>query len=283
MSRPLHSGTVTTNMVQSDSDGAQKTINAVLSIRVDKHDDAPAYVQIAEAIKTMLRDGSIPAGAAMPPERVLAQRFGVSRMTMRQANDLLERDGLIERQPGRGTFAVQNRIIKQEQETRSFSEEIRSRGGVPSSRLVSFRSIPATKAIADYFGIAPGDLIYEIERVRLADGIPIALESVQIPSAICPHLERFNLVDHSLYQILEENYGIELARSEEEISAAQPNAQHKRLLQLPRNTAVLHVKRRTFTTDGRSLELAATTYRGDLYTARVNSTRQSKHKASSLH
>jgi GntR family transcriptional regulator len=270
-------------MVQSNSDGAPEQLSALLSIRVDKHDAAPAYMQIAEAIKTMLHDGSIPAGTAMPPERVLAQHFGVSRMTMRQANDLLERNGFIERQPGRGTFAIQNRIIKQEQETRSFSEEIRSRGGVPSSRLMSFRAVEAPKAIAEYFGIAAGDLVYEIQRVRLADGIPIALESVQIPAAMCPHLDRFNLVDHSLYQILEENYGIELARSEEEISAAQPNAQHRKLLELPRNTAVLHVKRRTFTTDGRPLELAVTTYRADLYTARVNSTRPTKHKASSLH
>jgi GntR family transcriptional regulator len=270
-------------MVQSNSGDTPEQVNAVLSIRVDKHDSAPAYVQIAEAIKAMLRDGSIPAGSAMPPERVLAQRFGVSRMTMRQANDLLERNGLIERQPGRGTFAAQNRIIKQEQETRSFSEEIRTRGGVPSSRLVAFRALESTKTLAEYFGIPPGDLIYEIQRVRQADGIPIAIECVQIPAAMCPHLDRFNLVDHSLYQILEENYGIELARSEEEISAAQATAQHKKLLQLPRNTAVLHIKRRTFTTDGRPLEVAATTYRGDLYTARVNSTRQTKHKAGSLH
>src|SRR2546423_2800043 len=129
MSRPQFRGIVIHYMVQSSSDQAQEPINALLSIRVDKQDPSPVYVQIAEAIKAMLRNGTIPAGTAMPPERVLAQRFGISRMTMRQANDLLERDGLIERQPGRGTFAVQNRIIKQEQETRGFSEEIRSRGG----------------------------------------------------------------------------------------------------------------------------------------------------------
>jgi GntR family transcriptional regulator len=270
-------------MVQSKSSLRKKNPSPLLSIRVDKNDPAPAYMQIAEAMKSMLRDGTIPPGEAMPPERVLAQRFGVSRMTMRQANDFLEREGLIERHPGRGTFAVQNRIIKQEQETRSFSEEIRRRGGVPSSRLISFRSMGATKNVAEYFGIAPDDPIYEIQRVRLADGVPIALESVQVPAAMCPLLERFNLVDHSFYQILEENYGIELARSEEEISALQPNATQKKLLALPRNVAVLHVKRRTFTSDGRPLELAVTTYRGDLYTAQVNSTRQQKPKAPALH
>jgi GntR family transcriptional regulator len=252
----------------------------LLKVRINKQDPAPAYLQIAEAIKELLRSGKISPGTAMPAERAFAQLFRVSRMTMRQANDLLEREGLIDRQSGRGTFAVQNRIIKQEQETRGFSEEIRLRGGTPSSRLVSFKTIEATAATAAYLRVAPGDAMYDIQRVRLADDVPIALESVQIPASMCPHLERFNLVDHSLYRILEENYGIELARSEEEISAIQPSALHRKLLSLPRTAAVLLVRRRTFTRDERPLELATTAYRGDLYTAKVNSKRQPKSKSS---
>jgi GntR family transcriptional regulator len=252
------------------------------SIRINKQNPEPVYLQIAGALKELLHSGKIPPGTAMPAERVIAQLFRVSRMTMRQANDLLEREGLIDRQSGRGTFAVQNRIIKQEQETRGFSEEIRRRGGIPSSRLISFKTLKGPAATAEYFGVAPGDPLYEIQRVRLADNIPIALESVQIPSAMCPHLERFNLVDHSLYKILEENYGIELARSEEETSAIQPSALHRKLLNLPRKVAVLLVRRKTFTNDGRPFELATTAYRGDLYTAMVNSKRQPKQKSSSM-
>jgi GntR family transcriptional regulator len=257
-------------------------MSALSKIRIDKHDPGPVYLQIAGAIKELLRTGQIAAGTAMPPERVLAQQFGVSRMTMRQANDILERQGLIERHAGRGTFAVQNRIIKQEQETRSFSEEIRRRGGIPSSRLISFRTIEASPSAAELFAISTGEPLYEIERVRLADGVPIAFESVQIPARLCPHLERFNLVDHSLYEILEGNYGIELARSEEEISAIQPNRLHRKMLGLPRNIAVLQIKRNTFTSDGRPLELATTVYRGDLYTAIVKSTRPHRQKGHAL-
>lgn len=251
-------------------------------IQIDKNDPAPAYLQIALAIKGMLLSGRIAPGTAMPPERVLAQKFGVSRMTMRQANELIEREGLIERQPGRGTFAIQNRIVKQEQETRSFSEDIRQRGATPSSRLISFRAVEASASLAEYFGIPHRDQVYEIQRVRLADDVPIALEAIQLAASMCPHLERFNLVDHSLYQIMEENYGIELARAEEEISAVQPNAVQRKLLKLPRKAAVLLVKRRTFISDGRPLEVATTAYRGDLYTAKVNSTRPHRQKISLL-
>jgi GntR family transcriptional regulator len=256
--------------------------NPLSKIRIDKQDSEPAYLQIAGAIKELLRSGKIPPGTVMPAERVLAQLFRVSRMTMRQANDVLEREGFIDRQTGRGTFATQNRIIKQEQETRGFSEEIRRRGGTPSSRLISFKTIQATAATAEYFCVAPGAPMYDVQRVRLANDVPIAFEAVQIPVSMCPYLERFNLVDHSLYRILEENYGIELARSEEEISAIQPTTLHRRLLNLPRKAAVLLIRRRTFTSDGRPLELATTAYRGDLYTAMVNSKRQQKQKSPAM-
>ena len=251
-------------------------------IHIDKAGAEPAYLQIADAIRHLLRTGAIAPGAGLPPEHVLARQFGVSRMTMRQANDVLEREGMIERQRGRGTFAAQHRLVKQEQETRSFSEEIRRRGGVPSSRLVSFKTVEASAALAPDFEIDPGDPLYVIERIRLADGIPMALESVQIPVCRCPNLERFNIVDHSLYQIFVENYGIELARSEEEISAIAPNKDHRTMLQLPRKAAVLLVKRRTFTNDGKLFELATDAYRGDLYVAMVQSTRNRKVKQSLL-
>lgn len=256
--------------------------DAWASISLNKESAEPIYLQIFATIKSLLQAGRIPPGSALPPEQILAKQFGVSRMTMRQANDLLEREGLIERQRGRGTFAVQNRLVKQEQETRSFSEEIRRRGSVPSSRLLSFKTQPANAASAADFGIAPGDALYLIERIRLADGVPIALESVQIPVQRCPNLERFNLIDHSLYQIFEEHYKIEIARSEEEISAIVPRKIHRKALQLKPNVAVLLVKRRTFTIDGRLFEIAADAYRGDLYVAKVQSVRSRKLKTSSV-
>jgi GntR family transcriptional regulator len=252
------------------------------NMSVDKASAEPIYLQIFGVIKSMLQAGRIAPGSPLPPEQILAKQFGVSRMTMRQANDLLEREGLIERQRGRGTFAVQNRLVKQEQETRSFSEEIRRRGSVPSSRLLSFKTQPASAAAATDFGIKPGDPLYVIERIRLSDGVPMALESVQIPAHRCPNLERFNLIDHSLYQIFEEHYRIEIARSEEEISAIVPKKIHRKALQLKANAAVLLVKRRTFTTDGRLFEVAADAYRGDLYVAKVQSVRSRKVKTSSV-
>jgi GntR family transcriptional regulator len=261
MSRPVMKTSATVNS------------DAFLRIRIDKSSPVPAYAQIGDALKNLLRTGAIPAGTPLPPERVLCENLGVSRMTLRQACDALERDGLIESHRGRGTFVAPRRIQKKQQEMRSFTEEIRSRGQTPSSRLLVFRSIKQSTTDRDFFGLPESELIYELERVRLADDVPIAIERIHIPEYLCPNLDRFNLASHSIYKILEENYGLTLAHCTEHISAAWPSKAHKQLLQTPPNGVVLVVNRRTYTNKETPIELATTTYRGDLFTAVVYSVR----------
>lgn len=247
----------------------------LFSIRIDKGSPIPAYAQIADAIKDLLTAGAIPAGSPFPPERVLCERYGVSRMTLRQAYGALEREVLIKSHRGRGTFVAPRRMQKKQQEMRSFTEEIRERGAVPSSRLVAFRSVKQGSWDRDFFGLPEREELYEVERVRFADESPIALELVHIPQRICPHLDRFDLASQSIYTILEEHYGLKLAHCSEQISAALPTRQQKQLLQIPSATAVLVVRRRTYSDTESPVELAITTYRGDLYTAVVHSIRGS--------
>ena len=241
-------------------------------IRVDKNSPVPVYAQITEGMKNLLQPGSIPAGTPLPPERVLCERLGVSRMTLRQACEALEREGLIESHRGRGTFVAPRRMTKKQQEMRSFTEEIRSRGQKPSSRLIVFRNVKQSAEDSEFFGLPGTESLYEIERLRLADDVPIALECIHIPEYLCPGLDRFNLVSHSIYKILEENYGLALAHCSEQISAATPTQKHKRLLQA--RGAVLVVNRRTYTNKETPVELATTAYRGDLYRAVVHSVRK---------
>jgi len=244
-----------------------------LRIRIDKSSPVPAYVQISDAIKKLLEPGTIPAGNPLPPERVLCEHLGVSRMTLRQACDALEREGYIESHRGRGTFVAPRRMQKKQQEMRSFTEEIRRRGMTPSSRLLMFRTIKPAGSDLDFFGLPESELIYELERVRLADDSPIAVERIHLPQYLCPNLDRFNLSSNSIYQILEENYGLKLAHCTEEISAANPSTAHRQLLRVPSRSAVLVVNRKTYSDKETPVELATTTYRGDLYTAIVYSVR----------
>jgi len=243
-------------------------------IRIDKSSSTPVYAQIADALRALLRSGAIPVATPLPPERTLCEQFGISRMTLRQAYDVIEREGLIESHRGRGTFVAPQRMRKEQQEMRSFTEEIRARGAVPSSRLLAFRHAKQASSDREFFGLPESALLYEIERVRLADGVPVAVELIHIPQYLAPNLDRFNFVSQSIYQILEENYGLELAHCTEHISAGRPTRKQKQLLQVPAGAAVLVVDRRTYSDKETPLELANTTYRGDLYTAVVHSVRR---------
>src|SRR2546429_390155 len=190
---------------------------------------------------------------------------------------------LMIRQPPRSTlfpyttlFRSPARLRKQQQELKSFSEEIRDRGGRPESRLISLERTLPGESVRDFFELGDQQKVYEIHRLRLKDGEPLALEFVRIPERLCPGLERFDIAKNSLYQILEESYGLRLENCIEEISAEAPTAKLRKLLALPKNAAVLVVNRKTFAEDGRAVELTRSTYRGDQYSAIVRSVRKKK-------
>jgi GntR family transcriptional regulator len=248
--------------------------NRLLNIEVDRNNPIPAYLQIAEGIQALLHAGVLSPGMLLSPERVLCEQFGVSRMTLRQAYDVLERQGQIECQRGRGTFVSAGRMRKQQQVMRSFTEEMVARGAQPSSRVLLFRVTRQNFASKEFFRLADQDSLYEIQRVRYSDAIPLALEHALIPCQMCPNLDRFNLATGSLYGILKEEYGVKLAYCTEEISALQPTRAQREYLALPRNAAILQVKRKTYARNDTPVELGTTAFRGDLHTSVVRSVRE---------
>ena len=244
------------------------------SLKIDSHSSLPVYIQIATALSKLVKDRTLPPGYPLPPERVLCDQFGVSRMTLRQAIGLLEREGLILSHRGRGTFVAHDLIRKQQQELRGFTEEILARGGVPESRLLSFELAPPPEEARLFFGLSQEDKVYEIKRIRLSDKVPLAFETVLLSQRLYPRLEQFDLARNSLYRILEESYNVRIEACVEEISARQPTAEHRKLLELPRNAAVLVIRRKTYTDLGQPLEFTSSAYRGDLYSAMVHSIRK---------
>jgi GntR family transcriptional regulator len=128
-------------------------------------------------------------------------------------------------------------------------------------------------ALRESLQLPEHEQVYEINRVRLKDGLPLTLEKVQIPRYLCPNLDQFNLATDSIYRILEEEFGVHLGRGIEEISALRPTRIQRQLLNLPRSAVILQVSRRTYTTNDTPLEVTTSAYRGDLYTAVVQSVR----------
>lgn len=250
---------------------AANSIEALVALRIDKKSPVPAYTQIVDSIRALVRD--LTPGAPFPPERVMCQQLGVSKMTLRHAYGLLERDGLIESHRGRGTFVAQPRMEKNLPEMRSFSEEMAARGKRASSRILRLQVKQPGSRTQQFFSLAEDQKVYEIQRLRLADNVPIAIETVELPERLVPNLHQFDLQAGSLYRILEESYGIRLVRCHEEISAARPDANQKVLLQLDRAVALLVIKRMSYAANDQPVELAVTVYCGDMYTAAIDAVR----------
>lgn len=253
-------------------------LKRLLTSVVDRSSALPMYVQIAASLRSAIQSGTLPPGSLLPSEKQLCDTFGVSRMTLRQAYDLLDREELVRSQRGRGTQVLPPRMRKEQQQMRSFTEEIRSRGGTPRSKIVRFEAVDPSPASRQSLQLPNGQRVHRIERIRYNGTTPLAIERVEIPCFLCPELAKFDLLGHSLYEILEREFKLRLDHCIETISASIPNREERELLELPKGVAILRIERKTLTVNETPAELAVTTYRGDMYQAIVRSIR-SPHKS----
>lgn len=199
----------------------------------------------------------------LPTERQLAERFGVSRMTVRQALNGLRDDNVLRSVRGVGTFVAQPRLSKAPALT-SFSEDLAARGYTPSTTLVAAEELAAQTHVAVDLGVPPGAQTYRIERLRLADGIPLCHEEVHLHAPRFPGLLEEDLT-LSLYGLLESKYGVRLQRAKQQVRAVNLGEVSAGLLDVEPSSAGLHVERISTDENGRIVERGQALCRGDLY------------------
>ncbi|MEV0581954.1 GntR family transcriptional regulator [Nonomuraea sp. NPDC050310] len=234
---------------------------------IDPDSPVPKYFQLREILLDLIESNELSIGAAIPSERELCQRFGLSRMTVRQAVDHLVSEGRLHRVPGKGTFVARPKIELALQLT-SFTDDMRARGMVPGSRDLDRRVVRASAHLAKELGIQPGDEVHFIERLRTADGEPLSIERAHIPVSLAPDLADHDLSDTSLYELLEKRYGIVMDAGELTIDGGIADPSDADLLKLDRGGAVLLLQRRSFS-GGVCAELGVSTYRADRYQLRT--------------
>ncbi|GIJ00309.1 GntR family transcriptional regulator [Sediminihabitans luteus] len=204
-------------------------------------------------------------GDAIPSERALTERFGVSRMTVRQAVDALVTEGVLERAQGRGTFVAPQRMDFELRLT-TFGEEMARRGMEPTTTVLAAQTVEATTEVATELEIAPGDDVHFLYRVRSADGAPMSIEQVWVPVALVPALFGDG-PPASVYEALRE-HGQAPAWGEQTLEAADASDAEASLLGLGASRAVLRAKRRTFSETGPCMYSHAS-YRSDRYSVWV--------------
>ena len=226
----------------------------------------PKYRLIRDAIVEIIRE--LPAGSSVPTERELCKLFGVSRATVRQALDCLEIEQRIYRHQGKGTFVAKPKI-DQTLELSSHTENIRARGMEPASRLIGITRAPADADVATMLGLVEGDEAFQIERVRLADDEPLAVELLYLDARRFDDIAAVLGESRSLYQLLRARYGVELASAEETIEAVAAPEREADLLGIPSGVPVLLLSRQSFDSDEKPVEFVRSVYRADRFRFRT--------------
>jgi GntR family transcriptional regulator len=220
------------------------------------------HVAIREYVRDLVT-GSAP-GTAAPSERDLVERFGVARMTVRQALDALVAEGVLERFPGRGTFVAAPKRIPSR--ISSFTEDMRARGLNPESRTLLAEEVRASTGVARALGVAIREPVVHWRRLRLADAKPVCLSDAYIPATLVPGLLTTDLPD-SLYDWLAAR-GRRPTWAEDAVSAAAAKEEEAALLESQPGAVVLRLTRRALWGD-RPIEVSRSVYLADQHTFSV--------------
>jgi GntR family transcriptional regulator len=220
--------------------------------------------QIEDWLAGEIAVGALVPGDRLPTEKDLAAWFGVSRMTLRHALAELARRGLVTRTVGRhgGTFVAAPKLEQDLTTLAGFSEQLRRHGVVAGARVLTATERPAGPAAGQALQIGEQDPVYEVRRIRLADGRPIAVERSLFPAARFPGMLDCPL-DGSLYELLEVTYGLRPHRAREIMEPVTAGVREAEALGVPEGAPLMLVERTAYARSGEPLEYARDLFRGD--------------------
>jgi GntR family transcriptional regulator len=236
---------------------------------LDKNGFIPLYHQIQRALMEKIQSGALSEGDPLASEEELSRIYQVSRMTARQALHGLKISGYAFSEKGRGTFVTRPKLEKNIMHLQGFTEDMRQRGMKASSKLLEQSVITGNTDLSEKLKLNPGDHVIRLRRLRLADGIPMAIEESHVPLRRFPGLERIDFARNSLYSTLRERYGVRVGYADETIEALPATREESELLTIPSRASVLSISRIILTTQESPIESACSRYRGDRYRASI--------------
>ncbi|MDF2615264.1 MAG: transcriptional regulator [Clostridia bacterium] len=232
---------------------------------MDKNSSTPIYVQLEEAIKEKIKRREYLPGEELPTERELTALFSVSRMTIRQVISNLVHKGILYKIPGKGAF-VSREVIEKKFEIESFSDDMRKRGLVPGSKVIEFEKISADQEIKDKLRLSDGEKIYFLNRLRLADSEPIAIEYCYLPERVFPNIIKYNMANCSLYTIMKEEYNIHFNYMKQSLKASTLAKRDAEMLLEKSKGFGLVSERLMYDTKETTIEYTKTIYHAERYT-----------------
>lgn len=234
---------------------------------IDKNSQIPLHTQLAALLKAQIAAGVFAPNTSLPSEREMCEQYNISRTTVREALHKIEREGLIQKFANKGIYVTEpQQKLAIHVSLKGFTSDVRREGGYPSSNLVSANIISfVTKELVDKMKLEKSDEVVKIVRLRCNNSVPLALHTVYLNHRLCPRILDHNLSKESLFNILMDQYGITLARAEEQIYAGLANHEELKSLSLTYPAAVLRSERTIYTETGEIIEFSQATYCGESY------------------
>ena len=230
---------------------------------VRENSSAPLYARVEDVLATEIADRTLPPGSRLPAEQSLTERFAVSRTTIRQAIQNLIRRGLIEIRRGTGTFVAQPKISQELTELTGFVEDMQALGRQASARLLDHQIVPANQGVARALELAVGTLVVRIQRVRLADNIPLSFDETYLPRELGEKIIENNLEAEPIFSLLEQKYNTPLVEAEYRLEAVSADSAVARALGINVGSPVFLIERTSYSAGQRPVDHEKLYYRGD--------------------
>jgi len=245
-------------------------------MRVEKNNPVPLYYQLAEQIRQRIRSGELERGQKLPSELDLSKQSGVSRMTARQALSYLAREGLLTVRPGVGTFIAKPKLTYDALHLLGFTEEMMPQGGTVTSKVLEQAVVPGPQHVTVGLDLDPQDRVVKIVRLRGVDEVPLLLETSYVPAALCPGLEKEDLVENSLYGLMESRYGLCLRRARQTFEAKVAGEYEQSLFDVGSEMGMILLEHVTYAERDQPVEYSEAIYRGDRVRFTVESVRDGR-------
>jgi GntR family transcriptional regulator len=225
----------------------------------------PLYIQIAEGLIGRIEAGELVPGDQLPSERELSDQLGVNRMTLRRALRVLESQGLVSRKHGVGTFIAEPKIDRSMDVVFRFSRGMQQRGLTAGASLISLEESVLDASLARELRVPVSSVGYRILRLRSINQEPVLLESYTIPYSRFPGLDQFDLEKRSIYEVMETEYGVTIARARQSFEPVLASDFEAELLSVPVGAPLMLEKRLSLDEAGGPVEFGKDRYRGDRF------------------
>lgn len=239
-----------------------------LSFELDRSSPVPLYYQVSRQIEAAIERGDLAAGTRLENETGLARRWGLSRPTMRRAIQELVDKGLVVRKRGIGTQVVGHGQVKRQLQLTSLFDDLARSGQKPTTKVLSHEIATADNVIAEQLGVDVGANVLYIERLRFAEGEPLALMRNWLPVEVASTFTVEQLESGGLYALFRSS-GVNTRIASQRIGARSADATQAKLLGVRRGAALLTAERSTYDDNGRAVEFGTHLYRSDKYSFEV--------------